>query len=254
MITASTKKGTKRGRRRTTRRPTGALQSLASCINCGKPIHSKRNNLGDSRYRERHGWQCPTNGRSTISHRIDWQIAEIIAGIDLAPNWRSRITELVLTEHPIVELKRLAEKRRRVARAYAEGAWSQPEFEARLSEIDAQLSAAEPVESPSMEAISELLDDFPMVWKEATDAERQRLAAPLISRAFIDLDNKRIHAIEPQPAFARLLETAITRTSRSACVLLTADEADRLVNVGLVETGESRTPRPARVSLQRLQA
>ena len=81
-----------------------------------------------------------------------------------------------------------------------------------------------------------------------------RLVAPLISRALIDLDNKRICAIEPQPAFARLLKTAITRTNRSACVLLTVDEADRLANVGLVETGESRTPRPARVSLRRLQA
>ena len=234
--------------------PTGALQRLVCCIKCGNSIHSERNNLGDPRYRERHGWQCSTNGRSTIAHKIDWQIAEIIGGIDLAENWKDRMRELVLAENPAVDLKRLAEKRRRVARAHGEGAYSETEFKARLSDIDAQIRAAEPVESPSMEAISELLDDFPTVWKEATDAERQRLVAPLIFRTFIDLDNKRIGAIEPQPAFARLLETAITRTSRSACVLLTADEADRLVNVGLVETGESRTPRPARVSLQRLQA
>jgi len=97
-------------------------------------------------------------------------------------------------------------------------------------------------------------DDFPTIWNEATDEERQCLVRPLIARAFIDMETKRIGAIEPQPAFAKLLEIAITRTSRSACVLLTVNEADRLANVGLVETGESRTPRPARVSLRRLQA
>ena len=75
----------KHGRKNVRGGITGALQGILSCSSCGNPVHSERNHQGDPRYRERHGWPCGTNGRSVIAHRIDPQIGEIIAGINLEP-------------------------------------------------------------------------------------------------------------------------------------------------------------------------
>ncbi len=87
--------------------------------------------------------------------------------------------------------------------------------------------------------VAALLRDITMVWKEATTEEKGRLIAPLIERAYIELETKRIGAITPAPAFRSLLDVAMQRTAGQPAVLLAPQYTPAQGILELVETGES---------------
>ena len=232
-----------RGRRSVLKGVTGALQGLVSCGHCGNNIHSERNYRLEPRYRERHGWECATNGGSVVAHRLDWQIAEIMACIELKPSWRDEIIRLTVNRKNRVDLESLQVLKRRIARAYGDGAYTDAEYARKLADIDGKIQSAVPVNMPTLDETAELLDDFPSIWSEALPEERRQLVAPLIERVYVDLKEKRITAIRPKPAFQELLAHAINSSRHTKCTLLSSDSI-HLKNVGLVETGEGRTPRP----------
>ena len=108
------------------------------------------------------------------------------------------------------------EKRRRLSRAYADGAFSDAEYEVRLGDLDAHLQAAAPVTLPTLEHAAELFAHLPRLWRRASNDERMQLVQPLVDRVFIDLESKRIGGIQPTPEFHELLELAVRRKDRSA--------------------------------------
>ncbi|MBI4302288.1 MAG: recombinase family protein [Chloroflexi bacterium] len=218
---------------------TGALQGLLSCGHCENAIHSERNYHGDPRYRERHGWPYATNGRTVIARNIDSQIGEVMAGIELASEWRDRILQLATNGGFGMDIAALKKQRQRIARAYGDGAYTDEEYERRLAEIDANIQLAIPVMLPSVEEAAELINNLPRLWQEALPDERRRLVGPLIDRVYLDLKSKRISGIRPRPGFGELLVNAVRRTTRSTCVLLSQEETAQLQNVGMVETGEN---------------
>ena len=234
---------TKHGRKNTKGGITGALQGILSCGHCGNPVHSERNHQGDPRYRERHGWPCVTNGASVIAHRIDPQIGEIIAGIQLPPEWKKNILQTA-TNCSGIDLSVLKMQRQRLARAYGDGAYTDEDYERRLDEIDAKILSTVPASLPSIEEAAELLDDLPLLWQEALPEERRKLVAPLVDQVYLDLRSRRIAAIRPKQGFQELLTRSIQRLKHAPCILLSPDEVRELQNVGMVETGEGRTPRP----------
>ena len=240
----------KHGRKNSKGGATGALQGMLSCGNCGNPIHSERNHQGDPRYRERHGWPCVTNGSSVIATRVDPQIGEIITGIKLHPWWRKKILMTATTSSPAMSVSPLKKQRQRIARAYGDGAYTDEDYRRRLDDIDAKILSAVPVLRPSIEAAAELLDDLPGLWREALPEERRKLIVPLVDRVYLDLKTKRISGIKPRPGFESLLGHAIHQAYGSTCALLSQDELQTIPNVGMVETGEGRTPRPEGTQLE----
>ena len=97
---------------------------------------------------------------------------------------------------------------------------------------------------PTIEEAAELLDDFGSILREATPEERRKLVTPLVERVYLDLNGKRIGAIRPRAGFGELLANAVGEADDSICVLLNGVKMKSLRNVGKVETGEGRTPRP----------
>ncbi len=148
-----------------------------------------------------------------------------------------------------MDVRSLKKQRQRIARAYGDGAYTDEDYQRRLDEIDAKILSGIPVLLPSIEAAAELLDDLPGLWREALPEERRRLVAPLVDRVYLDLKTKRISGIKPKPGFEGLLGHTVYQTNESTCALLSRDEVEYLPNVGMVETGESRTPRPNEVQL-----
>jgi DNA invertase Pin-like site-specific DNA recombinase len=206
----------------------GILRGRVACGNCGNSIHSERSHYGYPMYRERHGRECATNGRSVIAHRIDEQIEEIFRALELPRSWRQRMSKLSAQPNEGVDTQALKESRRRLGRVYADGALSDGEYEARLAAIDSKLKAAEIVAQPSIEDAAELFGNLPQLWTEATPDERGQLIAPLLDRVYVDIETRRVGAITPAPAFRTLIDGALERTDRSACVVLATNEADRL--------------------------
>jgi hypothetical protein len=113
----------------------------------------------------------------------------------------------------------LRAQRRRVGRAYADGAFDEAEYATRLEEIDARIAGVEVVAGPELEPVAALVADLGRLWECATAAERQLLLEPLIDRAYIDLDTKSLVRVAPAPAFGALLRAAARRTKRGRAAI-----------------------------------
>ncbi|MEX1022411.1 MAG: recombinase family protein [Dehalococcoidia bacterium] len=218
----------------------GLLQGRLHCGHCGSKLHSERNRREEPRYRERHGVPCVTNGRSVLSHRIDEQIADIWRAIEFAPDWRDRMADLTSQQYQGPNLVTLNDRRRRLARAFADGAYSDAEYLDLRTAVDEQLRAATRVVGPSYEAAAAIFEDIPAMWERARPDERRTLLDPLIERLYVDIDSGLLGALTPTPAFRDLLDHAMQRTEASRAVLLTSEELRQIMSgVGMVETGES---------------
>ena len=100
-------------------------------------------------YRERHSHQCSTNNGSIMAKRVDEQIETILTSVQLSPEWRDEMARLTVANNEKPDVKRLEERWRRLSRAYAEGAYNDNEYEARLADIDAKLRLTSPLGLPS---------------------------------------------------------------------------------------------------------
>lgn len=226
--------------RRTTSGRHGLLQGRLYCGRCGSKVHSERNALGNPFYRERHGVHCRTNGRSVSAERLDWQIAEIWRSIEFEPDWRERMADLASREYEGPDIGELHERRRRLARAYADGGFSEAEYLGLRKMLDQQLRNATMMSGLSYEEAAEIFGDMPALWERATTDEQRSLLNPLIERVYVDVESQRIGAITPTAGFRSLLDHAVRRTEHSRAVLLTAQETRQVMSgLELVETGEN---------------
>ncbi len=103
----------------------------------------------------------------------------------------------------------LQERRRRLGKAYADGAFTDDEYNRRLAEIDFQLHQTISVTTPDIEEAIELFSDIPMLWNEATTDERRRLLGTLVEKVYVDMETKHVTALKPTPVFRSLFGTGI---------------------------------------------
>ena len=141
-------------------------------------------------YRERHAFECDTNGRSVIAHRVDDQIGAIIQAVELAPEWRSRMIRSAVNSEEGPDPRELQERRRRLSRAYADGAFTETEYDEKLAEVDMLMRRSDVVELPTIQEAAELFGNIPELWAEATPEERRLLLSPLIERVYVDMDTR----------------------------------------------------------------
>jgi len=108
-------------------RPKGLLQGIIACSHCGHRLQSDRHRQEVPLYRERHAHDCPTNNRAVMAEPIDKQIATLIHFLEIAPDWRQRMAKLAVADREGPDPEVLIDKRRRLSRAYVEGAYSEEE-------------------------------------------------------------------------------------------------------------------------------
>jgi len=217
-------------RRKTTRSVTGSkglLQGRIFCGNCGSSIQADRHRYGAPMYRERHSTECETNNKSIMAKVVDEQIGSILQAVQLKANWRGRMAKLAASDIEGPNPQELMQKRRRLSRAYADGAFTDAEYQQRLIEIDSDMRNITSTEMPSIEEAAALFEDIPTLWSEATQEERRKLLSPLVERVYVDIDSRLVGAVTPMPAFANLMENAMSRAESSAVLLLSEDETRR---------------------------
>ncbi|MPZ99097.1 MAG: hypothetical protein GEU80_07110 [Dehalococcoidia bacterium] len=213
----------------------GALSGRIRCGRCTRPLWSDRTHSGSALYREQHGQACATGGRSIQAKVIDEQVGVIFGALKLRPELRDAVLCETSRVHGRVDVKAVHAQRRRLARAYGDGAYSDAEYEARMREINREIERAMPADIPILEDAAALLEHLPQVWTEATFDERRELVTPLIEQVYVDIGTRRIAGLLPAPAFRTLLESAV-RAAPDASVVLLPPAAGGL---GLVETGEN---------------
>ena len=163
-----------------------------------------------------------------MAYVLDEQVGSILLAVELRADWKNRMAQLVVADHDGPNPKVLKERRRRLGKAYAEGAFSDAEYEERLNEIDRLLGLTRTMELPTLEEAGQLFENIPQLWEEATPEERRKLISPLIERVYVDIDSRLIGAIRPTVAFSTLLEKAIARAESAALTLHSQDETERL--------------------------
>ncbi len=193
-------------------------------------------------YRARHSHPCATNNRSIMAKKVDEQIEVILTSVELQPQWRDQMARLAITRAGEPDSKNLKDKRRRLSRAYADGAFNDKEYEEKLADIDASLRLTENVELPTLEEAASLFGDIPQLWEEATPEERRKLISPIVERVYVDMESSKIGAIVPVAGFRRLLARGMVATESSAAMLLSEDDVDSLKVWSWWRRGDSRPP------------
>ena len=220
----------------------GALAGMIRCVRCGNSLHADRNRVGTPMYRERHGWPCETNRKAFVAPPVDTQIGQVFGAIELRNDWRERIARAgAAGDRPSVSS--LLERRRRLARAYADGGYTLAEYEAMMAVLDAEIRLADQDAPVDVKEVADVLRDLPTMWREARADERRRLVSSMVTDVFVDVETRRVAGITPNAPFRALLESALERGTAHAAVLIAPDELRARGEYGLGgDGGELNSP------------
>ena len=209
---------------RLVRGPKGLLQGMIACSHCSNRLQSDRHRQQVPLYRERHAHECVTNNTSIVAGVIDKQVATIIHCLELQPDWKHKMAKLAVANYDGPNPDILRDKRRRLGKAFADGAFTDEEYNRRLTDIDRQIQQACIVTPSAIEEAVALFSDIPLLWNEATPEERKRLLGTLIEMVYIDLKTKHVTAVKPTPVFRTLLGNGIDTAEDAPMELLPRGE------------------------------
>ena len=148
--------------------------------------------------RKHHRW-------SVWAEDMDEQIRSIVTAVEVD---EQRVVSGAVGE-PSVDTGRLQERRKRIARAYGDGGYSESEYRARLAEIDAEIRSAVPLGMNDITRAQELVANLDLLWDKLTPRERARAVGALIEDAYVSISDSLVGAIVPKPRFRSLLEAAV---------------------------------------------
>lgn len=168
------------------------LGGLVYCANCGAKLHydhhaPPKRNYYHCACREEQG-HC--DARPSRADRLEEAMGAIVAGLVFPDEVIDQARAILEAEHravaPPPAPSDAPERLRRLARAYADGAYSDDEYERRRAAILAAPTPA-PVLAPAtfdLDAALALLADMPTLWAAATSAERRALLGRLVTHIY----------------------------------------------------------------------
>ena len=208
------------------------LKGLIRCADCGLALWAQTFKNGHRYYREQRGSRgagyCVGRSGSMPCQIPDEQMGQIISAILLPESWVDRILAQV---HLADEVKRVDQERvtvgqrlRRLGTAYVDGLYEDEEYRRQKRLLDEKLqSLVVPDADVALEA-GKLLEHLPGLWKKAGLSERRRILITMLDAVYVDtVDERRIVAIRPKPAFRPLFEIATTREGSG--IVLVRDKA-----------------------------
>ena len=102
------------------------------------------------------------------------------------------------------------------------------------------------------EEAGKLIMDLTRLWKNANIEQRRKLLLTMLDTVYVDAkETISIIAVKPKPPFKPIFLVAASRNGSDIHIL---NEPYKDSSVFLVETGESRTPRPEKATRNILQA
>jgi site-specific DNA recombinase len=101
-------------------------------------------------------------------------------------------------------------------------------------------------EANAAEEAGQLLLNLKELWKSANPQEQRQLLLTMLDAVYVDSKQTRsIVALKPKPPFRPVFQVAVGREGSKIRLIKNGDpDASAPPSVFVVETGESRTPRP----------
>ncbi len=235
------------------------LKGLVRCAYCGMPMWSQTYDNGHRYYREHknsrsHGI-CPVASGSIPCHVADEQVIRLVENIELGEKWLEEVLSIISVkdeaERVVKKKQDIQQRLRRMAKTYIDGLLDDAEYSRQKRMLELELESLVIPEIHSAEQAGKLLQDFPRLWSLANLEEQRRLLVSMLDAVYIDTKNNLIVAVKPKPPFRPVFQVAASREGSDIHIL---NEPLNGSSVFLVETGESRTPRPEEATQSMLQA
>lgn len=148
---------------------------------------------------------------------VEAQVAEFVSQFTPSAEIRDEILRRLVADEQTddeetTRHRRLLKDRRQSLRdLYELGDLVKAEYVSKRDAIDAELDSLSPGVSPDLQRARAVLEDFGRFWDEEIDPEKRReLVAQLVERVWID--DKRVVAIHPTPAFKPFSPATATET------------------------------------------
>jgi len=198
---------------------------------------------------------CPGGGSVTCSI-IDNQIGSLIEAIELGPQWLEEVLAIISLKDEVTHVTKkreiTQEKLRRMAKAYIDGVFPNEEYYHQKKLLEMELESLIIPEANAAEEAGKLITSLPRLWEKANQEECRKLLLTMLDAVYVDAKkSKSIIAIRPKPPFKPVFQVAASREGFDIRIL---NEPYNDSSVFLVETGESRTPRPRETTQNMLQA
>jgi len=139
-----------------------------------------------------------------------------------------------------------------MAKAYIDSVFPDEEYHRQKKLLEMELESLVVPKANAAEEAGKLILNLPKLWENANTEERRKLLLTMLDAVYVDAkQTKSIIAIRPKPPFKPVFQVAASREGSDIRILNEPVEGS---SVFLVETGESRTPRPEEAVQDMLQA
>jgi hypothetical protein len=146
-------------------------------------------------------------------------VADFKPGAELRDEILHRLADTSGTETADTAKQRAAleERLRRMRDLYELGDLDRPAYLARRDAIHAELAELAPDPLPDLEQARKVLDDFGIFWRQETDPDAKRQLLNLLFEK-VWLDERRVAAVQPKPAFAPFFQHPRRKPLQKGCV------------------------------------
>jgi site-specific DNA recombinase len=236
------------------------LKGIIRCAYCGMPMWAQTYKSGRTYYREhkasRSLAQCPASGGSIPCHVADEQVGRLVDAIELGSQWLEEVLSIISLKDEAERVKRersaVQQRLRRMAKAYIDGLLADDEYHRQKKLLEMEMESLVVPGVDAAEEAGKLIINLPELWALANLEERRKLLLTMLDAVYVDARQTRsIVAVKPKPPFKPVFQVAASREGSEIRILNEPLEGS---SVFLVETGESRTPRPEEATQNILQA
>ena len=210
------------------------LKGLIHCAHCRMPMWAQTFVNGRPYYREQMGSRgagyCVGRSGSMFCEIPDQQMGKIISAIVLPDAWKDRVLAQVHLADEVErvgrERKKAEQRLRRLGQVYYDGHVAEDEYRRKKQQQEEKLRSLVVPDADAAVTAGKLVEDLPRLWEKADLGERRRILLTMLDAVYVDtVEERRIVAIRPRPAFRPLFEIATTGES-SGIVLVTGKDLE----------------------------
>jgi DNA invertase Pin-like site-specific DNA recombinase len=239
------------------------LKGLVRCAYCGMPMWAQTYTSGNSYYREhkatRSIQECPGHGGAITCSTIDSQVRELVSAIELGPKWLEEVLSIISLKDDVERINKERDEVKarllRLGRAYVDNVMPEEEYKRQKRLLELSLESLVVPDYNAAEAAGKLILDLPKLWVSASLSEQRKILLTMLDAVYIDAKGgKRVIAVMPKPPFRPIFQVASAKKdSKIHIINEPLGSSPKGSAVFLVETGESRTPRPRKTARNMLQ-
>jgi hypothetical protein len=143
-------------------------------------------------------------------------MGRIIQAIELPQSWKVLVLDQIQLADEVKKMERqrkqLEERIRRLREVYLEGDLPREQYVPRKKALESELASLVIPDVDAAHEAGRLLEELPMLWDDAGLAERRLLLTAMLDEVHVDpVEERRIVALKPKPAFKALFQIATTK-------------------------------------------